>query len=58
MQHMKARLIRDLKKTYPSGIVVEMVIWLLPKTTADRPHGLKYRFYCGKAGPLDCALRQ
>ena len=47
---MKARLIRDLKKTYPNGVVVEMVIWLLPDATADRPHGLKYRFYCGKAG--------
>ncbi len=25
-----------------------MVIWALPKTTSDRPHGLKYRLYCGK----------
>jgi uncharacterized protein YwbE len=50
MQYMKAKLIRNLKKTYPNGVVVEMVVWRLPKATADRPHGLKYRFYCGKVG--------
>lgn len=47
---MKAKLIRDLKKIYPNGVVVEMVLWLLPNSTADRPHQLKYRFYCGKEG--------
>lgn len=47
---MKARLIRNLKKVYPGGVVVEMVLWLLPKPTTDQPHGLKYRFYCGKHG--------
>ncbi|HUX63221.1 toxin-antitoxin system TumE family protein [Sulfuricella sp.] len=47
---MKAKLIRDLKKIYPNGVVVEMVLWLLPKPTADRPHRLKYRFYCGNEG--------
>lgn len=45
---MKAKLIRSLKKIYPSGIVVEMVLWQLPAPTSDRPHGLKYRFYCGR----------
>lgn len=48
-------LIRDLKKVYPNGVVVEMVLWLLPKPTADRPHRLKYRFYCGKEG--GCIVR-
>jgi len=52
---MKARLIRNLKKVYPGGVVVEMVLWLLPKPTADRSHGLKYRFYCGKHG--HCIVR-
>lgn len=46
---MKARLIRHLKKIYPNGVLVEMVLWQLPKPTKDRPHGLKYRFYCGQA---------
>ncbi len=29
-------------------VTVEMVIWALPQRTADRPHGLKYRLYCGR----------
>jgi len=52
---MKAKLIRDLKKIYPNGVVVEMVLWLLPKSTPDRPHRLKYRLYCGKEG--HCIVR-
>jgi len=47
---MKATLIRSLKKIYPDGTVVEMVLWQLSTPTSDRPHGLKYRFYCGKDG--------
>lgn len=47
---MKARLIRHLKKVYPNGVLVEMVLWQLPGPTRDRPHGLKYRFYCGRDG--------
>ncbi len=31
-------------------IHIEMVVWSLPKATADRPHGLKYRLYCGRSG--------
>lgn len=27
-----------------------MVIWKLPKPTKDRPHGLKYRLFCGRDG--------
>jgi hypothetical protein len=50
MQYMKAKLIRALKKIYPNGVVVEMILWRLPEPTADRPHGLKYRFYCGRGG--------
>lgn len=42
MQYMKAILIRDLKKIYPSGVIVEMVLWLLPYATADRTHRFKY----------------
>jgi hypothetical protein len=47
---MKARLIRHLKKVYPNGVLVEMVLWQLPGPTGERPHGLKYRFYCGRDG--------
>ena len=34
---------------------MEMVIWALPRPTADRPHGLKYRLYCGTEGR--CVVR-
>ncbi len=30
--------------------IVEMVLWQLPRPTRDRPHGLKYRFHCGRGG--------
>jgi hypothetical protein len=36
-------------------VTVEMVIWSLPEPTSDRPHGLKYRLYCGKDGR--CVVR-
>jgi len=52
---MKAVLLRSLKKVYPDGTIVEMVLWQLPDNTGDRPHGLKYRFYCGRRG--QCIVR-
>ncbi|MEW6688336.1 MAG: DUF6516 family protein [Pseudomonadota bacterium] len=30
------------------GVTVEMVVWALPQRSADRPHGLKYRLFCGR----------
>ncbi len=30
------------------GVTVEMVIWALPQPSTERPHGLKYRLYCGR----------
>ena len=32
------------------GAVVEMTIWQLPRASAERPHGLKYRLYFGRDG--------
>lgn len=29
---------------------MEMVLWQLPETSPDRPHGLKYRLYLGRGG--------
>ena len=37
-------------RTVQSGVTVEMVIWALPRASAERPHGLKYRLYCGRGG--------
>ncbi len=31
-----------------SDVMVEMVIWALQQTSAERQHGLKYRLYCGR----------
>jgi hypothetical protein len=55
MQHMGATLVFAKKEIYPSGLIVEAVIWQLPEPTADRPHGLKYRLYCGRSG--ECVVR-
>jgi len=35
-------------RTVQDGVTVEMVIWALPRLPAERPHGLKYRLYCGR----------
>lgn len=37
------------------GTIIELIIWRLPEVTADRPHGLKYRLYCGRGGK--CLVR-
>lgn len=38
------------QRKFLGDTVIEMVIWQLPQATADRPHGYKYRLYCGRAG--------
>ncbi|NBS75469.1 MAG: hypothetical protein EBS66_18590 [Betaproteobacteria bacterium] len=45
---MKAQRIFYDKALLPDGSIVEMVIWQLPKSSSERPHGLKYRLYYGK----------
>ncbi len=44
---MKARLIYREKYIYADGAIREMVLWQLPKRTAERPHALNYRLYYG-----------
>lgn len=46
----KATLLLREKVIRTDGGVVEIVIWRLPRATADRPHGLKYRLYFGRNG--------
>lgn len=29
--------------------IVQRTVWVLPKTSTERPHGLKYRLFCGDA---------
>ena len=44
---MPAQLIHREKHVLSDGSLVEMVIWRLPRKTADKPHGIKYRLYYG-----------
>lgn len=51
---MKA--VQLLRRKFRQGeVVVELVIWQLPVATRDRPHRLKYRFYCGRND--ECLVR-
>lgn len=29
--------------------IIQRTVWVLPETNAERPHGLKYRLFCGNA---------
>jgi hypothetical protein len=42
-------------KSRQGEVLIEMVIWALPERTMERPHGLKYRLYCGRSG--ECVVR-
>ena len=47
---MKAKRIFYDKAVLPDGAIVEMTIWQLPKTSSERPHGLKYSLFYGRDG--------
>jgi len=47
---MKAARVFYDKAVLPDGFIVEMVIWQLPISSPERPHGLKYRLYFGRDG--------
>ena len=47
---MTARLILDNKTILEDGRIIQRKIWKLPQSTADKPHALKYRLYCGRNG--------
>jgi hypothetical protein len=51
---MKARRIFRYKDR-EGEVIVEMMIWELPSASAERPHGMKYRLFCGRAG--ECLVR-
>ena len=42
-------LFRD-KLVFPDGAIQETVIWRLPSSDPERPHGLKYSLFFGKDG--------
>ena len=47
---MKAQRVFYDKAVLADGAIVEMMIWQLPRASAERPHGLKYRLYFGRDG--------
>jgi len=47
---MVAQLLFRDKYVYADGAIREMVIWRLPDTDSERPHGIKYRLYYGYPG--------
>jgi hypothetical protein len=50
---MKAERIFYDKTVLPDGAIVQMTIWHLPRSTQERPHGLKYSlFYGGPDGRI------
>lgn len=52
---MAATGIIDSKQVWPDGTIVQVLVWQLPQPTPDRPHGFKYRLYCGRGGR--CVVR-
>jgi hypothetical protein len=47
---MKAELIESRKLVLANDAIVEIRIWRLPRPTQERPHGLKYSLFYGRAG--------
>lgn len=45
----KATLLLEFRAAQ-GELLVQMVLWQIPRPTKDRPHGLKYRLYLGRAG--------
>ncbi|CCF18612.1 conserved protein of unknown function [Pseudorhizobium banfieldiae] len=45
-----ARLILDRKLLLDDGRIIQIRIWRLPEADAERPHGLKYSLFFGRAG--------
>ena len=45
----KATLLLEFRATQ-GELLVQMVLWQIPRPTKDRPHGVKYRLYLGRAG--------
>ncbi len=50
----KAKLIID-SKVLMGRWIVQRKVWLLPKPSAERPHGLKYSLFCGDSAT--CLVR-
>lgn len=47
---MKSRLIENEKVLLEGGFIIQIRIRALPRSTPERPHGLKYSLVFGRAG--------
>lgn len=47
---MSASPLVFLKRVNPDGTMIDIKVWRLPGTTAERPHGLKYSLFYGRRG--------
>ena len=45
-----ASLILDRKLLLDDGRIIQIRVWRLPEVDAERPHGLKYSLFFGRAG--------
>lgn len=45
-----ARLILDRELLFDDGRIIQIRVWRLPEVDAERPHGLKYSLFFGRAG--------
>lgn len=45
----KAVLLEDFKSVQ-DGAILQIRVWQLPEATKERPHGLKYSLFYGRAG--------
>jgi Family of unknown function (DUF6516) len=47
---MSAKPLVFLKRLNADGTIIDIKIWQLPYATKERPHGLKYSLFYGRAG--------
>jgi Family of unknown function (DUF6516) len=47
---MSATPLVFLKRQNADGTIIDIKIWQLPERTTERPHGLKYSLFFGRAG--------
>jgi Family of unknown function (DUF6516) len=45
---MSAVLLQSRRLDLTDGTIIQIRIWRLPSTTAERPHGLKYSLFYGR----------
>lgn len=50
MNHISVAVLLLDYKASQGDLLVQMVLWRLPRSTRDRPHAVKYRLYLGRSG--------